>query len=159
MPRMRSGAIFRAFRCGEAPRMRGGGAAFRTVSGRFSGCGCMPCVGRLSCEVSGPVGGGGSSLRSLEMQYATKRKRGVRAPLFLLLSPAFWGDPCFLVASSFWVVSSFFAPPRGGRLSAFGDAARRRGADGRCGVAGLQLLDVAGRAVARAARRGAVRLA
>lgn len=58
MPRMRSGAIFRAFRCGEAPRMRGGGAAFRTVSGRFSGCGCMPCVGRLSCEVSGPVGGG-----------------------------------------------------------------------------------------------------
>lgn len=158
MPRMRSGAIFRAFRCGEAPQMRGGGAAFRTVSGRFSGCGCMPCVGRLSCEVSGPVGGGGVRFGAWKCNMRQKEKEEsvllffCCCPLLLGVTPAFWLPPAF-------GLSPAFSPPRGRRLSAFGDAARRRGADGRCGVAGLQLLDVAGRAVARAARRGAVRLA
>lgn len=158
MPRMRSGAIFRAFRCGEAPRMRGGGAAFRTVSGRFSGCGCMPCVGRLSCEVSDPSEGGEVRFGAWKCNMRQKEKEEsvllffCCCPLLFGVTPAFWLPPVF-------GLSPASSPPRGGRLSAFGDAARRRGADGRCGVAGLQLLDVAGRAVARAARRGAVRLA
>lgn len=158
MPRMRSGAIFRAFRCG-------GGAANAGWRGGLQD-GARPFLRlrmRAMCRLSLLRG---FRTRRGEVRFGAwkcnmRQKKRSPCSSFLLLSPAFWGDdPCFFVCClQFLGCLQLFRPPRGGRLSAFGDAARRRGADGRCGVAGLQLLDVAGRAVARAARRGAVRLA
>lgn len=110
MPRMRSGAIFRAFRCG-------GGAANAGWRGGLQD-GARPFLRlrmRAMCRLSLLRG---FRTRRGEVRFGAwkcnmRQKKRSPCSSFLLLSPAFWGDdPCFFVCClQFLGCLQLFRPP------------------------------------------------